>query len=536
MGSEMCIRDRYIEEHKIKLEDYERKKRILSYGTYLSFAGLGSSLLFIAWGSALVKIKRRRFHAEKEKILSQCQKYFGENSFVAAYELIKKHLDIAPGDEDLLQRMERLRAVLGIQTNEMNIAELRKAEQAHIQALKMMQLIEKIRSVGFFQYAPLSEKEKKNIESLLQYNPNLREMYDFYRKVEERAKAENEIERKISHCRELAEAGRLQSAASEAENIGSVPKLDFPTFGNADSKKLLVGNDSSDLPGNKEVSGELAELRKTLGERIEELNRKFQKAEQALSEGKILECEKLLKEITRENTEMEKAKNLLSEIEDSRKCDKLRLAPEGTGKEVVLFKKNMLTVFRRRKEKPDIEPRGQSVSHDHHLRISVRENKVIAEDQNSTFGTYIRGEKIKISEVEDGDVINLAHGFRMTVHIERGESGGSYLTIASETIAGPKNKTRRKEKNIGAVVFDEIKDPDAGRRGNSSNENRIFIMLLEKVPVSFKSIGIIYEKNGECSFNLEDGIVFLMTPEGTRILYPGAEIKYRGITYWAKDS
>lgn len=93
----------------------------------------------------------------------------------------------------------------------------------------------------------------------------------------------------------------------------------------------------------------------------------------------------------------------------------LKFTPEKFGKEIHIFKKDTITIFCK-----DKHINGPRISCDHHLKISIVENKVILENQNSINRTYLGKERILCAEIEDGYIINLAHVYKMTFHIYRG--------------------------------------------------------------------------------------------------------------------
>lgn len=318
-----------------------------------------------------------------------------------------------------------------------------------------------------------------------------------------------------SRAKALLENGRPAEAARELEKVQQDPAMN-------EYAGLLLGMDD-----NARRALPAPDSLKTIHGDAEEIIRKSQadlaEAKNLLDRGEVAGSEELLKKAFSANRDLTEADGLLGKIEKSRKAEKLVLSPEKIGRKVFVFKKEVITVFRRDLKEPDIDINFKTVSRDGHLKIAVVGNKVLAEDQNSRAGTKIGGQEVKGAgsklEINDGDILDFTGAYRMTAHICRGGGACAAPTVSGTTaISAAPRPESQEAKNIGAVVFE-------------GEDDRNFIMLLESAPVAFKSIGLVYEKTGDCSICLKDGAAMLLTPEHAEILYPGAKIDHKGVRY-----
>lgn len=319
-----------------------------------------------------------------------------------------------------------------------------------------------------------------------------------------------------ARAKALIENGRPTEAVRELEKAQQDPALN-------EYIRLLASMDESArlaLPAPdslKSIHVDAEEIIRTSQANLTE-------AKDLLNHGEVARADELFENAFRDNRELTEAEELLSKLEKSRKTERLVLTPEKIGKKVFIFKKDVITIFRRDFKEPDIEINSKTVSRDAHLKIAVVGDKVLAEDQNSSVGTRIGGQELKGAgsklEINDGDILDFNGAYRMTAHICRGGGGGcgAPTVLGTTEVSTAPRPESAESKNIGSVVFE-------------GEDDRNFIMLLESSPVAFKSIGLVYEKAGDCSICVKDGVILLLASDYTEILYSGVKIEYKGIRY-----
>lgn len=325
----------------------------------------------------------------------------------------------------------------------------------------------------------------------------------FLKSMEGRKKLEEDTKR----IKFLLQSGRVSEAHREIERIRIEHELlELPEAPGEEGKKALPPSIQT-----------LRKLEEDTVLRLELAGKKLDEAKIKMKKGEVGEAERLLNEALEKNRELAEAEELLNLISSAR-VEALELIPEKVGKRLRLLKKDVIRVFRRERNTPDIEINDPHISRDRHLKISIVEDKVIAEDEGSSGGTFVRGQKIKTISLEDGDIIDLARSYRLTVHIYRGGRAGR-PTIVRETIpAGMPAGNVREEKGRILGIFLEGDDKNCA-------------VILESLPVSFKPVGIVYEKEGDCAIKVSSGVFLFWNGEEAEILHPGGMIDFRGIRF-----
>jgi len=312
--------------------------------------------------------------------------------------------------------------------------------------------------------------------------------------------------------RSLLSEGKVHQAQEKLKQIEKDPDLQEYQE-NIAMEPALAGRLA--LPGPQSIDS----LRKEVEEKNESSRKKMIEAAEALGKGDINTAERLLREVKELNRELGEPEVLLDQIESSRRAEKLVLLPRKAGKEVVIFKKDVLTAFRKERKAPDIDVSSKRVSRDRHLKLSIVENKVIAEDTGSSGGTYYMGEKIQQVEVEDGGILDLAHSYKIVVHILRGQEMVQSTLVDGTVPDGMKisaGELDRSQKVSGLFL---------------ETDDKNYITVLRAVPVGIKSIGITYEKSSPYELVVNEGVFIFKTRHEARILYPGASLEERGVVY-----
>jgi len=488
---------------------YLRKYKAITYGTYISSGIFSIAFILFLINTITVILKRKKLENLIPDAKQKCQEYIEKGSYTAADSLIKEQLEYFPKNTDFISYQERLNVVT--KNNP------RRAEEAYVRYINL--------GTKLTQIVYLTDEEYDDLKKLLQYLelPEITELIAKYQKVieqENMRSKQKEICNKVKFQQErikvLVESGELSKAKEEISTLNKDEAyLEYKSLVSAsDFKTPMIA-----LP----APNNLEDLENEAEQKIRQSKESFNQINEYINKGKISEAEKLLEAVAKTNKDYnDKVREILNKIEKSRKAEKLILKPEKIGKEILVFKKDTITLARKDKKMPDIDINNPKVSRDNHLKLCIVESKVLAEDLNSAGGTYHRGEKITRSQVEDGDVIDLAKAYRMTVHICRGREIVQ-STLVQGTIAAEMKIDRRdiEEHQKISGLFIEADD-------------RNIIVLAGKEPagpITFKSIGIVYEKSGDCLICVKDGVIMLQTPEGSQIIYDGAEIDYKGVRY-----
>jgi pSer/pThr/pTyr-binding forkhead associated (FHA) protein len=220
---------------------------------------------------------------------------------------------------------------------------------------------------------------------------------------------------------------------------------------------------------------------------------------------------------------LKEVSELAVRIKEARQYTVLKLIPEMVGKEVYIFNKDIIRLFRKDTRTPDIDINDRRISRDSHLKICFVRNTLIAEQDNSDNATFLRGEKLTRAELEDGDILDLAHTYKLVVHIAKGNFATHSTILSQSTVdenAHLPEDNRQKERSASGVF---IEGPD-----------RFFAMLPEdnsSVPISLTAVGIVFDNAGKSRFSVRDGIVMLMRDGYCSMLIPGEQLTDNGLRY-----
>ncbi len=488
--------------HPAYENQYLSRKHFFTVLAWVSGVVAAISLLILAGLTLAFKLRAGKAFSSVPALKEKVGEFANAGQFMAALNEINKHLAYLSDDSEVIA----LKNQLLVKTK----GDPAKAEQAY----NKLQFIKgKLESRG------MDKINDKDLEDLRMISDSI-EVENVGAII---GRIEGQLHTKIagaritaarSRAKALLENGRPAEAARELEKVQQDPAMN-------EYAGLLLGMDD-----NARLALPSPDSLKSIHGTAEEIIRKSQtdlaEGKELVKRGEVTLAGELLTKAFGANRELTEAETLLGKIEKSRKAEKLVLTPEKIGKKVFIFKKDVITVFRKDFKEPDIEVNSKTVSRDAHLKIAVMENKVLAEDQNSSAGTKIGGELLKGGsrlEINDGDIVDFNGAYQMTAHICRGGAGRAAPTVLGGTVVSSELRHESAEsKTIGAVVFE-------------GEDDRNFIMLLNSAPVAFKSIGLVYEKAGDCSICLKDGAVLLMTADYTEILHPGAMLEYKGIRY-----
>ncbi|MBU2567293.1 MAG: FHA domain-containing protein [Elusimicrobia bacterium] len=488
--------------HPVYFKKYRNIQQAILYGTYISSGIFGSAFLFFIITSSVLVLKRRKLEKLVPEAMQKLEEYIQKGSYTGANSLVSQQLDFFPANTDFIAFKHRLMVVTKDNP--------RRAEESYV---RYINLGTKLR-----QNVCLTDEEYDDLKNLPQYLelPEITEMIAKYQKFIEGHNICKKIRQKQEQIRMFIDNGELSKAQEEMDSLYkddswveykslvSMPEM-------ATQRLALPSPDNFD------------NIREEVENRFKASKENVNRAEEHISKGEISEAEELLKEVVKTNKDLrESAENILSNIEKSRKSEKLCLKPEKIGKEIVVFKKDTITLARKARGTPDIDINNLKVSRDNHLKLCIVENKVIAEDLNSAGGTYHRGEKITRSQMEDGDILDISHSYRMTVHICRGRE-----IVQSTLVPG----TIPSEMKIDPRDIDEHQKI-SGLFIEADDRNIIVLAGNEPaIPIAFKSIGIVYEKSGDCQISVKDGVIVLRTPDTSQILCDGSNVDYKGIRY-----
>jgi len=467
--------------------NYYQKKEFLKLFFYI-FSSLSLiSLLIIIFIETKLYLIKKKLLKNIPQLKENLNSYASGGSFVAANNEIEKFLKYLPDNSDLISLKQEL---MGKTNNNPQEAE---------KMYRKYKLIE-AKVNGRKDINPEELEELKKINEFIQ----IEGIAALIGRIEKVLK-EKEVMEKSNKAKELIKEGRINEARNLIENI----KAGYM----ANSENLI------------EFEGELTKIKNNIDKAKEESENIFNEAKKYLNNGEIKKAEELFNLAIQKNSNLDEAKKILDEIKKSRNCDKYILLPNKSniGKKIYIFKKKEITLFRADKKIPDIELNFPTVSRDSHLEIAIRMNKIIAQDQNSKNGTKISGEIIKNNakrEIEDGAIIDFNGAYQITAHIYKGGIFNQNTVFVGKETISPDLINKKQEEEILSFILE-------------GNDERIFIILLDKIPIKFCSLGIIYDNSSNIFIYNKDGICFIKFPESSQIeiIYPEKEIDYKGVRY-----
>jgi len=521
-GTKLAVINSKVEfTHPLYYSKYIKRKNAIAFGTYISGGVFSSAFLFFVISRLILILKRRKLEKFIPEAMQKCQDYIDKGSYTAADSLIREFLNYFPENGDFIAIQRRLMVITKNNPS--------RAEEAYIRYINLATKLKQ----GVF----LTDEEYEDFKNLPKFLelPEITETIAKYQKIIEIYEIYKKVKVKQEEIRGLISSGELSKAQEEVDSlykddywikykshISEIQKLPLPAPDNFNSMIR-----QQDILQIEKLELNFDSIREEIEKKHKASKENFNKSKEYISKGEISQAEKLLREVAKTNKDLKaEAETILSNIEKSRSVEKLLLRPEQIGKEVLIFKKDIITFFKKNQLEPDIDINDPRISRDHHLKLCILENRVIAEDENSRNGTYHRGSKIPRAEIEDGDIIDLAHSYKMIVHICRGRE-----IVKSTLIQG----TIPSEMKIDAREIAE-QQKISGLFIEADDKNIIIVLpakdgMVEGVPIAFKSIGIVYEKSGDSLICLKDGVVILKTPETSQILYPDEVINQHGVRY-----
>jgi hypothetical protein len=479
------------------------KQKVLLVWNKIAIVTVVVSLIILVGIYIYSYTKIREVNKNLPSIIEKLEKYLTSGSYVASSKLLNEILYYLPENTDLVSIQSRLD----------NITK-KNYEEAEKSYIRFTNLKTKLEQTGF-----LTDEEYDELTRLPQNLdlPEINTLIGMCQKKFSVLKLSEEIRKKFNEISLLLSTGLPQQAKLKLYNLQKDPswqdyqlELKNQTF--KPQQEIAV------LPLPQQID----ELKTQIEEKIVKSKENFDKAKELILKGEIKQSKSLLTETLELDKELVEAQELMKKIKKSEETKKLKLVPEKVGKEILIFKKDIITFARKENEIPDVEINNPRISRDKHLKLCVVENKLIAEDMNSTNGTYHCGKKISKVEVLDGDILDLAHIYKMTVHIFRSQEIVR-STLVSGTIPQEMfidQQIVEQQQKIGGIFIEA--------------EDKSYIILPNDnsaVSIDFKPIGIVYDKSGSCRISVNENVLLLNTSEGCQILYPGGEISYKGVRY-----
>jgi hypothetical protein len=490
--------------HPVYEKNYRSHKELFRILAWAGGIILAVSLLVLL---TIIIISRRMSKQARDSLREFEEKVYrfaDAGQFVAAMNEIDKYLQLLPGDSGIMA----LKNQLLVKTNN-NPAQAEKAFN------KLSVIRSKLEGRGLDRINEQDLEDLRKISEALEVE-NLGALLGRVEGILLSKKGAARLNNARIKAQSLIEQGKPAEAVRELEKAREDPEMTeyAGLISNMDEHSRLA------LPGPDTLN----QARSAAEEKLRSSKADLEEARGLLAGGEVRNAEILLKKAFSANKELAEAEKLLSEIEKSRKAEKLELRPEKIGKKIFIFKKDALTIFRKDAKSPDIEVNAGTVSRNAHLKIALMDGKLVAEDQNSKFGTKIGGDLVKDGarrEICEGDILNFNNAYNLTAHIYRDcdtAPAAETRAYGGGTSAEPAERRYEDKGPVSSVILE-------------GEDDRIFIMLLKSAPVNFKNIGLVYEKGGECRIRLEDGVFSLAATEWAEILAPGAVVGYKGISY-----
>jgi len=159
--------------------------------------------------------------------------------------------------------------------------------------------------------------------------------------------------------------------------------------------------------------------------------KKYKDIQNLFCKGKILEGKSLLEDFLNKYRDHKNSKELNNELKACKNRKRTQLImSENNLSSLILFKDSVILGREDYDIIPDIIFDDQRISRKH-LTMKIKENKCIIEDNNSTGGTFLNGNKIKAAELNNDDSLNLSKILEFKVHVYKDRNqniGGIILT------------------------------------------------------------------------------------------------------------
>jgi len=345
-------------------------------------------ILYILTVFIIYLIQKYQIKKTKDYLLIEIEKkqeLVDNGYFVTAFELAEKFLIYFPEHTEIKAFKERL---LDVTNNDP-----KKAQVAYVEAKKLQLRITNYERES--QKAFLTGEERNALVPLLQYNPELDSSFKRLVFLEEKEEKKKEFEPKFENIKHLYNSCKLKQAEQELLTL----------------QKLYPGY------------SELIEYQKIIEQTQKDAQNKFSSIQNNICNGEIRMAKQTLDKVLNTYNDMPEALDLKTEFEEAAGNIHFILKPSGKEKEIEIICKDEVILGREDIDvKPDIVFNDRRISRPH-LRISIIEDKVIAEDMGSACGSFINGEKIISKSLNDGDLLNLAKLIELQIHIYRMENG-----------------------------------------------------------------------------------------------------------------
>ncbi len=486
--------------YNIKKEKFTQANRILG-------GILGASFIYLVLGIAITSRRRKKIMVGKAEILEQLQLLIRSGSFESARNQLAKVLLYLKDDPEFNAINDRL-----------NIVTKGNPIQAERAFVKYQNFKSRILGGG-----KLKADEHLELQDLPKYleSPEVNEFVAQYDEYIRLLELSEKFESKIEEFKMLIGRGEPKTAALKMKQLSEDP--DWHKYQSLISRldHAKSGIELPKLPASESIGS----LQEEVEKRLETSSTFFEKGKKLLYAGEVRQAETLLIQSVEMDRDQTGAHKLIEKIRENRTIKCIRLIPEKVGKEIYLFKKDNLIFGRDGSGKEyDIGINDPRISGTH-LQVSLLEDKVIAKDLGSKNGTTIRGKKIKLSGIEDGDIVDLAGVYPMIVHtLKKNVPSGKTLTWSETNSLGksspqkPLSSKGGSDKGILRSVILEAKD-------------RFYIVLMEEVGISFTSVGIQFKEGSGYEFAIRDEVFLIKNKEGYRILSPGVLIEEHGVKY-----
>lgn len=449
------------------------------------------ALFYLLFHLILFQLNKKKASLNHDDFIEKVKNFINAKSFVAASKMLERYHELDPDNPDVIALKTRLEIVI---KNYDSNGDPKKAEAAII-------LIDASRK-KINEGKMLEQNEKLALRRLPAHEAEL--VIEESQQIEKAGNSKKEIEMICISCESMLETGDIRKAKAEAEK--QIRKM-------------------ADVEGREKLKTIILELDK----RMKENEKKFNEVLDLIAKESFGKAKTLLREIQVTDRTYPEAMALLEEIELSESTSVYKLKPEKTGKNLVIYKKEVIMFARPDREEPDVAIANGAISRDKHFKLVVVNSKVIGEN-HGTNGTTISGQQIEKAEIESGDVVNIAKVYQMTIYIARGENSDS--SANSRVTAQRTMMDGDQDESISSTIK---KNSSKGKKGVSgvfiSASESNYIMLIKKVPNLFTTVGIVFDEAASLSFGLENEVAFLATPDGVQIVAPGKTIGYKGIKY-----
>lgn len=392
---------------------------------------IGFSIILIGYLLTFViifiynKIKDRK---NKNILLQEIQKrenLFDNGHFVAVLELTDKYLSAFPDDIEIKAFRER---VLDFTNNDP-----KKAQQAYVKAQKLKLFIKNYKTNP--NSVLLDSNERKEISSLVPYNPELKSSYTKLIAYEKEENKHEEFLSGYNEIKRLIGEKYLKKAMEQTINL----QREYPNNSDIISLKTEIEN--------KQI----------------EVKEKNQNIKESLKKGNIVNLYKQLNAIKKIQKDSPEINEMNNNLEKNKNENHFVFVPENIGdKSIEIFFTNEIMLGREDVGvEPDIKFQDRKISRSH-LKIKMSEDKLIAEDLKSTGGSFVNGEKILQRSLNDNDKLNLAKIIDLKLFTQKvdGNVSGFILTgheknhiiILSKLDFGFENKKITNEKNDFSLI------------------------------------------------------------------------------------